>query len=224
MVCLSFSECKFLQARIRQSECVELISTCKFCFGDSSNKTEFDTREPLLALWSRLAMVTICFAVKKQTLKALFPSATCGCERAVSGKGRIVDGFCWFIPHAHTHNPCHCVLHPRRDTGNSQVPACFTEKCSNRKFHKMLQSWLEPSGWRLQSFSLLFHRPHSRFSSTTVVSDIISEPAGKLFCYTCERVRTPSGSSHTPNLFKVAFTCPQLVRVLKAYNKSGLQS
>lgn len=74
------------------------------------------------------------------------------------------------------------------------------------------------------SFSLLFHRPHSRFSSTTVVSDIISEPAGKLFCYTCERVRTPSGSSHTPNLFKVAFTCPQLVRVLKAYNKSGLQS
>lgn len=138
---------------------------------------------------------------------------------------------CWrflLIYPTHTHNPCHCVLHPRRDTGNSQVPACFTEKCSNRKFHKMLRSWLEPSGWRLQSFSLLFHRPHSRFSSTTVVSDIISEPAGKLFCYTCERVRTPSGSSHTahmqPNQFKVAFTCPQLVRVLKAYNNPGLQS
>lgn len=113
-------------------ECVELISAGKFCFGDSSNKTEFDTRERLLALWSRLAMVTICFAVKKQTLKTLFPSATCGCERAVSGKGRIVDCFCWFIPHAHIQSLSLCSSSQKRHRKQSST-SLFHQKMQQKK-------------------------------------------------------------------------------------------
>lgn len=111
----------------------------------------------------------ICSASRLETLRTLFPSATCGCIRVAPGKGRVVSGD---LSHAiHTHNPCFCALEPRRDARNGHVLACnvyFTAE--------FLESWHEVTG--LSNFYCCFAIRILRFSSAACVSHTSQD----LFC------------------------------------------
>lgn len=109
-----------------------------FC-GQFKQNHEFDMREhchcclspaPSVVVLSEVRSMKpigpgICSALRLKTLGLCSHLPHVDVYGWPPGKGCVVVGFWWLITHLYTHNnPCYCVLHPRRDTGNSHVPAC----------------------------------------------------------------------------------------------------